>query len=185
MAAFRFAFPEPPTVGTLLLWRGVFWRFVEAEPYVRKRDGAPSFVLHWREVDGKGKATSGLAGGGLQVKHPTTKPLDYGDALPKEAREQWAKLDRAKAAKERRQEAHRAAMQRKAREVMRQVDAILGEPKTATVTAEQAQAWKHWRADTVTEADLAVKNAMRAEYGLGPIDMAAFRRMLEAKERVA
>lgn len=45
-------YSEPPCIGTELSRGARTYRLEAVEPYVRKRDGAASFVLHWRDDRG-------------------------------------------------------------------------------------------------------------------------------------
>lgn len=55
-----FDYAVPPALGTTMtIQRGVLIELLAVEPYVRKRDGAASFVLTWRSADGR-ICTTGL-----------------------------------------------------------------------------------------------------------------------------
>lgn len=55
---YAIAFDAPPLIGTQINYRGQVAELVAVEPYIRKRDGQPSFILRWR-IGGR-LATSGL-----------------------------------------------------------------------------------------------------------------------------
>lgn len=56
-------FSEPPEVGTRITYRGEVAELVAVEPYVRRTDGAPSYLLRWRV--GTRHGTSGLRSNSL------------------------------------------------------------------------------------------------------------------------
>ena len=58
MRGYQIDFTEPPPVGTVIAYRGLEAELIEVRPYMRKTDGAPSFLLVWRIGDRT--ATSGL-----------------------------------------------------------------------------------------------------------------------------
>lgn len=66
-------FDQPPEIGhpIRLKVRGrMRWlRLVKTEPYVRRRDGARSFILHWEDDHGY-RYTSGLSGNSVTLAKP-------------------------------------------------------------------------------------------------------------------
>lgn len=65
-------FDSVPPLGTVLVvdykrGHSKTYRLVWAEPYLRRRDGQDTFVLHWADDEGS-HFTSGLRSNGLNLK---------------------------------------------------------------------------------------------------------------------